>query len=139
MNSTLRIQRPRRRRGSAIVESTICFLGFVFLSLGLMEFAMAVYAYNFCSYAARDAARYASVHSADSETPATADTVRDFVRNQAVALTRDRVIVNTTWNPDNHAGSEVSVQVSYTVIPLVNLALRNNLSVSSTSRWRIGY
>ncbi len=36
--------RRKRQRGSALLESTLCFLGFIFLTVGLMEFSMAVYA-----------------------------------------------------------------------------------------------
>lgn len=56
---TLRIssRRRRRQRGNTILESGLCFLGFMMLSFGLIEFSLAVYAYNFCSYAARDASR----------------------------------------------------------------------------------
>ena len=136
-SSRFQINRSKARRGSTMVESTLCFLGFMFLSLGLMEFSMAVYAYNFVSYAARDAARYASVHGSHSSTPVTADALKTKVRSEAIALTSSNVNVTTTWSPNNTPGSEVKVVVSYTVVPLINLALRNSFQVSSTSRMRI--
>lgn len=135
MQSKIPVSRRRtRQRGSAIVESTITFLGFIFLTLGLMEFSMAVYAYNFVTYAASDAARYGSLHGFHSDHPADTTTLRTFVRDQAVALIRSRVQVESEWQPNNHPGSVVQVRVSYTVNPLVRLMVRNSLAVSSTSR-----
>lgn len=136
---TLRIssRRRRRQRGNTILESGLCFLGFMMLSFGLIEFSLAVYAYNFCSYAARDASRWAAVHGAHSGDPCDGDDVRSFVRNEAVALVSNNIQVSTTWSPNNHPGSEVQVQVSYVVNPIVNLVMREPLSVSSTSRMLI--
>lgn len=131
--------RRRRQRGSAIVESSITFLAFIFLTLGLMDFSMTVYAYNFCTYAANDGARYASLHGFHSESPATAYEVQNFVRSQAVALINSRVIVESTWIPNNHPGSVVQVKVRYRVSPLVNLMIKNDMYLSSTSRMVIAH
>jgi Flp pilus assembly protein TadG len=124
----------RNQKGSSLVESTLCFLGFMFLTLGMMEFSMAVYAYNFVTYASSVGARWASMHGTNSATPATTDSVQTLVRNQAISLIRSNLSVATTWSPDNQPGSIVQVTVSYTIIPLVHLALRNNMSVRSTSK-----
>jgi Flp pilus assembly protein TadG len=127
--------RRARQKGSSLVESCLCFLGFVVLSLGTMEFCMAVYAYNFVSYAARDASRYASVHGSQSETVATNSDIQTYVYNEAVALNRNLINVNTTWDPDKNPGSQVRVTVAYSIVPLVGIALgRNNLQVSSSSQ-----
>ena len=53
-----------------MVELALCLLGFLMLTLGAMDFGWAVYAYNFCSYAAQDAARWASTHGSLSTSPA---------------------------------------------------------------------
>ncbi len=154
--------RRLRQRGSAIVESTLCFMGFMFLSLGLMEFSMAIYAYNFVAYAASDAARYASLHGSHSSTPATLDALESRVRNSAVALIRSRILVNKNTDdqgnpiedtPDhpagfspwiqangqenNNPGSVVTIRVTYQVHPLVNLVIKNFMKVSSTSQMTI--
>ena len=122
-----------------MVELCLCFMGFVMLTVGVMEFSMAIYAYNFCSYAARDGARWASVHGSQSASPATPDSVRSYVRAQAIALTSSNVLVTTTWTPDNTPGAVVKVVVAYTVTPLAYLALKQNLSVSSTSQVTIAH
>ncbi|MEO5922558.1 MAG: TadE family protein [Bryobacteraceae bacterium] len=116
------------------MESTLCFLGFVFLTFGLMEFSMAVYAYNFVTYGASSGARWASMHGTNSAAPATTDSIQTMVRNQAISLVRNSVNVTTAWVPDNQPGSVVQVTVTYNVIPLVHLVMRNNMTVRSTSK-----
>lgn len=123
-----------RQRGSALVESSLCLLGFMFLTLGVMEFSMAVYAYNFCSYAARDASRWASVRGSQSTTPATPDQVTAYVQSRAIAIPTSSLAVTTTWISDNNPGSQVKVNVACSIVPLVGLALRNTLQVASASQ-----
>ncbi len=142
MKSNIPVSRNRRgQRGSLLLESALSFSAFLLLTFGVMEFSMAVFAYNFVSYAAREGARWASVRGSTYVpagttvgTPATADQIRDFVRSQAVGLIANNVTVTTTWSPDNAPGSNVRVAVSYNVIPLVGLALKNNLTVSSAAQ-----
>lgn len=158
--STLR--RGKRQRGSAMLEGTLCFLGFMFLTLGLMEFSMAVYAYNFVTYASADAAKYASRHGSHSVHPATLADLEQEVRSHAVALIANRVHVNkntddqgnllldeeghpsgfSAWvqpngSENNDPGSVVTVRVTYQVHPLVNLVIHDFMKVSSTSQMTI--
>lgn len=131
-------QRRKRQRGSAIVESTLCFLGFIFLTVGLMEFSMAVYAFNFVTWVASDAARYASLHGNHSSAPASVADIKNYVRGQAVALVLSRLSIDEDpthiWQPNNHPGSIVQVKVIYDVHPLVGMLMRNNMNVTSTSK-----
>ena len=156
------IIRRQSQRGSSLVESTLCFLGFMMLSLGLMEFSMAVYAYNFVTYASADAARYASLHGSHSSVPATVPILEQRVRTSAIALVANRIHVNKNTDelgnpientPDhpagfspwaqangtesNDPGSVVTVRVTYQVHPLVNLVIKNFMKVSSTSQMTI--
>ena len=117
-----------------MLEIALSLTAFLLLTFGVMEFAMAAYAYNFCSYAARDATRWASVHGAQSTSPATSDQVTSLVRSEAVGFATNNLSVSTTWLPDNSPGSVVKVSVSYNVVPLVGLALQNTLQVGSTSQ-----
>lgn len=126
--------RKRRQRGSALVEGAIVFPAFVLLLLGVMEMTMAVYAYNWVNYASSEGVRYASMRGADYEgDPATADSIRTYVRGLAAGLTRNNVQVTTIWSPDNRHGSNVRVRVTYQVVPMVRLVLRQNLTVANTA------
>ncbi len=78
-----RVRRRNRRRGSALLEGALCFSSFLFITFGVMEFAMAMYGYNFCNYAAEDAARWASTRGANYPTPATAATIQNYVNGRS--------------------------------------------------------
>jgi hypothetical protein len=137
-SSRLTVQRRKRQRGSAIVESTLCFLGFIFLTVGLMEFSMAVYAFNFVTWVASDAARYASLHGNHSSNPASVADIKAYVRGQAVALVSSRLTIEESpafvWVPNNYPGSIVQIKVKYEVHPLVGMLMSGNMDVSSTSK-----
>jgi Flp pilus assembly protein TadG len=153
--------RRRSQRGSAIVESTLCLMGFLFLTFGLMEFSMAVYAYNYVTFAAAEGARYAATHGSSvtaPNAPATLSDIQRVVRAQGVALLRNRITVrgnpllvpegeppaDSVWAQENGVynndpGSTVTVRVSYEVVPLVRLVLRQPLTVSSTAQMVISH
>ena len=138
--TTVRNATRRRpgQRGSAMLEIALSLNAFLLLTLGVMEFAMAVYAYNFCSYASGEATRWASVRGAQyvaAGNPAiTDDDIKNFVLAQGVGFNRENLTVRTSWLPDNNPGSIVQVKVSYSVIPLVGLTLHEQLQVSNTSQ-----
>ena len=107
---------PRRglrgQRGSAIVEFTLVALMFFTLVFGLVEFGRALFAYSTISSAAREGARYASVHGSESKQPATAADLSAYVQGKAVGLHDVAVVVG--WAPNNEPGGAVKVQVYYT-------------------------
>ena len=111
------------RRGNTIVESTLCFLAMMFIFIGIIEFGMGVYTYNFVSYAAREGSRFAASRGAQSTTKATTSSVETWIRNQAAALDSSRVAVVTTWNPNNNPGNTVTVRVTYPITPVVGMFL----------------
>lgn len=125
-------RRLRRSAGNAIVESGLCFLLCMTIFMGIMEFSMGIFTYNFVSYAAREGARYAASRGSLSSSPATSDSIQTLIRNQAVALDTSLVSVSTTWNPNNTPGNTVAVKVSYPITPLIGFAL-GNITVSATS------
>jgi Flp pilus assembly protein TadG len=122
-----------------MVELALCFMGFVMLTLGSMEFGWAIYAYNSCSNAAQTGARWASVNGSLSPAPATAASVTSYVQTQMVGLDPNLMTVNTSWNPNNSPGSAVTITVVYTVSPLVGLAIKNSFNVSSTAQMVIDH
>ena len=84
---------------------------FFMLIFGLIEFGRALFDYSMVSSLAREGVRYASVRGSTSGHAATATDISDYVKSKAVGL---NVAVTTTWQPDNHPGGTVSVQVQYT-------------------------
>jgi Flp pilus assembly protein TadG len=118
------------------VESALCFLGFMLLTVGVMEFGYAVYAFNFCSYAAQDAARWASVNGADSSYGSHLDNgdIQNYTRNLAAGLNSSNVTTQTVWGDDLHdAGSTVQVTVNYAFHPIAGLGVTQNVTLGSTA------
>jgi len=144
-------RRRRRQKGNTLLELAICFTSFLMLTFGALDFGLAVYSYNFCYYAARDASRYASVHGAGSATAsdcsaspgiaggcaANSSDISSFVSKMAIALDSTKLTTTTTWTPDTSAGSEVNVKVAYTYSPVSALALSNSITFSSSSQMEI--
>ena len=133
---TMKIRSREGERGSAMVEGALCFTAFLFITFGVIEFAMAIYGYNFCSYAAQDAARWASSRGANYPNPVAGTDVQAYVLNQAIALSSN-ITVTTAWSPDNKPGGTVQVSVQYNVVPLIGLTMPNNLQVGSTAQMLI--
>ncbi len=124
----------RLTRGSAYVEFALTLVPFLIFMFGIINCALAIYAYSFVSYAAREATRFAAVRGASSAGPATAAEVTGFVNAEAYGVNPGKLNVTTIWKPDNNPGSAVRVTVNYQfdfAIPFVNLGAVN---LSSTSQ-----
>src|SRR6266851_3808727 len=61
------------------VEFSVSAVPLLLFLFGTINFTLAVYAYNFTSYVAREATRYAAVPGSSSSTPAAATDVTNFV------------------------------------------------------------
>src|SRR5215469_10542247 len=125
------IRSARRGQGSAefALVLTPC-LGLIF---GI-NFALALYCYDFVCYSAQQAARYATVHGATGSPVAAASDVQSYV-NTLVAgvLNKNNVNVTTTWSPDNKPGSTVTVTVSYNYPPLTSLVSSVTIPLTRTA------
>jgi Flp pilus assembly protein TadG len=133
--SRLRSQLSRSfSRGQGITEFALIILGVLILIFSVTQGASAVAAYDFVTYAARDAARYAMVRGATSPSPATTTDVKNFVLAEAQGINPAVLTVTTTWNPNNSPGNTVSVKVAYSFAPIARIASTVTLSLSSTSQ-----
>jgi Flp pilus assembly protein TadG len=131
-----------------MIEIALSLSAFLLLTLGVMEFAMAVYAFNFCNYISGEAARWASVRGsqyvAAGNTAITNTDVTNYVKSQAVGFDSSKLSVSTCWTTSpttsggcdgaTTPGSIVQVNVGYTIVPLVGLAIKQNIQVSNTAQ-----
>jgi Flp pilus assembly protein TadG len=130
--------RTRPERGQAIIESALILLAFCVVIFGAMDFALLAMASNFVSYAAGEGARYAMVHGTASGSPTDGAAVQTFVRGLAAGIPNASAIeVNTTWPVDQNPGSPVKVSVTYSYQPMVLLAIKTAIPVSSQSQMTI--
>ena len=123
-----------RERGAVVLEFGLAFLIFLSVVYGIMEFGRIVACYNIISGAAREGARYASVHGSASGSAATATDIQGVVRNWALGMDTSAVTVTTTWSPGNAPGGQVRVLASYAVAPFTSLILKNSITVQSSSQ-----
>ncbi len=108
-----------------------CFLLLVF---SVMLMAQAVYKYNNVCAAAREAVRYAMVHSPTSANPATTTQIQQVAVNHAPFLSLNDVTV--TWPADSQLPSQkdAKVVVSYNYSLNIPFMSAVNLTLSSTSQ-----
>jgi len=69
----------RNQQGSTLIETAVVLPVFLTFLLGLFRFAQIGYGYNNLTYAVRAAARYGSVHSLSSVSPATTTSMQSVV------------------------------------------------------------
>jgi Flp pilus assembly protein TadG len=117
-----------------MIEFSIIAVSALMLIFGIMNCAIAVYDYNFVSFAAREATRYAAVHGSSSASAASTTDISNFVIAQSKGLNGTKLTVSTSWSPDNNPGSTVRVQVSYPFTVTIPFMNRNSLNFSSTSQ-----
>lgn len=104
------------------------------LFFAIMNFAIALYSYDFVGYSAQQAARYAMVHGSTATQVVTAAQVQTYVLGLvAGAMDTTQLTVTTTWSPNNKPGSVVTVTVKYTFKPLTSLVSSVNLAFSQTA------
>ena len=121
--------------GAEFGKIVLYFMIFIFAT---MQGVGVLNAYNFVTYAARDAARYAMVHGATSPSPASSDDIKKFVIAEAQGIDTSplKLTVTTTWTPPNNKnpGSVVNVTVAYNFAPFTRIASNVTWSVRSTSK-----
>jgi Flp pilus assembly protein TadG len=123
-----------RERGSSTAELAILLPVLLLTTVGIVDFGRIVSARNMLSNAARDATRYASVRSIDSEDPATHEAIRERVIAGLEVLDPAALEVETIWLPTNAPGNSVQVRLAYRfepISPVMPIGLRR-LSASST-------
>jgi len=122
-----------------MIEFSIIAVSALMLIFGMLNCAIAVYDYNFVSFAAREATRYAAVHGSSSASAASTTDISNFVIAQSKGLNGTKLTVSTSWSPDNSPGSTVRVQVSYpfTVTIPPNL-IRSPVTLRVRSWWMLG-
>lgn len=139
-SKTITRRRPWRatirsgRRGQGSAEFALVLTPCLALIFGIINFALALYCYDFVCYSAQQAARYATVHGATAPTVVSVSDVQSYV-NTLVAgvLNTSNVNVTTTWSPDNQPGSTVTVTVSYNYPPLTSLVSSVTIPLTRTA------
>lgn len=104
------------------------------LFFAIMNFALALYSYDWVCYSAQQAVRYATVHGTTATHPASTTDVQNYVNGLAVGVLNTSLLtVTTTWAPNNKPGSVVTVVVSYNFPPLTQLVSSVTIPLTRTA------
>lgn len=124
----------RRPPAQAVAEFALVLTPCLALFFGVINFALALYCYDFVCYSAQQAVRYATVHGSTAPTVVSSTDVKNYVNTLVVGvLNTNTMTVTTTWSPDNKPGSVVTVSVSYNFPPLTNLVSSVTIPLSRTA------
>gem|GEM_PF-425356 len=118
--------------GQSAIEFALTIPVLLLLIVGIAWGGQLLAAYEFVSYAAQEAARYAIVRGATSPNPVTADEISSFVTNMAVSVDPNALSVTTTWLPNNEPGSAVQVQVQYNFASTLPFVPQVTIPLSAT-------
>jgi Flp pilus assembly protein TadG len=135
--------RQQKREGVTVVECAVIFPIVFLLLAGTVIGGIGVFRYQEVAALAREGARFASVRGAryefDSGKPMATpeDVFNQAILPKAVALDKDRLTYEVTWNPtDKRQGGTVTVRVNYDWIPE---AFLGGIQLSSSSTMWMSY
>jgi Flp pilus assembly protein TadG len=133
--SWLRRKRTREA-GSTMTEFALVGSLFFMLSFGIIEMASAVMAYNSVCDAAREAVRYAIVHSPTSANPATTAQIQQVAINTApnLAMTSNQVTVTFPADANLPSLTDALVQIAYPYTISIPFIPTVSLTLSTSSR-----
>lgn len=124
----------RSHPAQAMAEFALVITPCLTLFFGIINFALALYCYDFVCYSAQQAVRYATVHGSTATTIVSSTDVTNYVKTLVVGvLNTGAMTVTTTWSPNNKPGSVVTVNVSYNFPPLTNLVSSVTIPLTRTA------
>jgi Flp pilus assembly protein TadG len=129
------LRRLADESGSAVLEMALMMPLFLMMLFGTFGFSIALFGYSNATFAARAAARYASLHSLTSLSPATVNSVQAAASPYLAGVSPSMVSTQVTYTDSNQTGQtvRVRVQVRYNLLlPFYNGA--NMLTISSTAQ-----
>lgn len=133
------MKRRVSQSGSAIVEFALVVPLYFLIIFALVQLGIVFAGYCGAQYAAQQGVRYAVVHGSESSNPCSSATISAYVAPYLWAAQRNRSTVTTTWNPNNGAGSTVTVSITlsyHTGLPFSGI---NRVKVGTTAQGTILY
>lgn len=131
--------RPRSRFAQTTVEFVLAATVLLLVSFGLIELGLTVYYYNTVCAAAREAVRYAIVHSPTSANPATVSQIQQVAINYAPGLNLTSSQISVSWPADPNLPSkqDAKVTVSYNYQLQIPFLQTVSLPLTSTSQMMV--
>ena len=124
----------RDRRGVAAVEFAFIAPALFLLTIGIFDVGRMMWTASTLGHAAREGARFAMVHGAQSIEPASDATVQAYVTDRVFGVNSADLSVSVAWTPDSNRGSTVTITVGYQYNSLlVGFIVRDPISLQSAS------
>jgi Flp pilus assembly protein TadG len=122
--------------GQTLMEFAVVATIFLVLMFAIMQMALIVYNYNTVCAAAREAVRYAIVHSPASGNPATTAQIQQVAINNAVGLNAAQLNVTVSWPADAELPlqEDAQVKVSYQYPLNIPFLAPATMTLASTSQ-----
>lgn len=137
--------RHMRRTGTVLVESAMVYPVLFLLVMGLILLGIGVFRYHQVAHAAREGARWASVHGSQyaSETGKAAATAADVYTNaiqpQLTGMSASDLTYSVNWNTSNAQYHTELRDVGSSTYPNGNfVSIANTVTVTVTYRWTPG-
>jgi Flp pilus assembly protein TadG len=124
--------------GQGIVDFAMLAPVAMILMFCVVQAGQLIYAYSFVSYAARQAARYASVHGTQSGSPFTSSSITTYVQGLSSGLSTSSLSATASSSPNQSPGSTATVTVTYSYQPIRPFS-QTTLTLSSTAQMTINY
>lgn len=103
----------RDRRGVAAVEFALIAPALFLLTVGIIDVGRMMWMASTLDHAAREGARYATAHGAQSAVPTSTAEVQAFVLNRAIGANPANLSVSVNWSPNSNPGGTVTITLGY--------------------------
>jgi Flp pilus assembly protein TadG len=136
------LRRAGGRSGQTVVETALVLPTFFLLLVGSIQYSILLFTYCNATYACRYAARYASVRSSSSLSPATVAQVKSLVTSSIFLNSAITPSVGVTYltpalaTGTNTVGNFVGVSASWNQTMLIPFMSNKSISIS-TQEYRI--
>lgn len=124
----------KNRNGQALVEMAFILPILLLILMGIVEFGRIFNAYLIVTNASREGARYASVHSSDTQ-------IESAISNLTPTLEQDKLSITITPSEGSRtSGNAVEVRIDYDIdiiAPLISAMIPNPYRVTAQTTMRI--
>ncbi len=103
------------QRGISTVESAFLFPTLIIFMLVIFDMGRAVFTYASLNNAVAESARYASIQGHATLDEETDLEIKAFAKEQAIGVGPNEVFIEVGWSPSRHAGSTVTVTMTYSL------------------------
>lgn len=125
----------REEDGGAVLETALLLPLLLLLIIGAMQISVLLFGYCSASFAARNAVRFASLHSSTSLVPATAASVQAAVTPYMWMGTQSAApTITPSWPSGNIVGYPVSVSASVTYNVVLPFMTRRSVTLTCVAQ-----